>query len=546
MKLNKIIFGALALLFCFSLFSCQNNETPDNGDQSEEKTELKFKSAVLLSIDGTSDLSIKASIQGEQGAIYAVLTKEDTTPTVDAIISGKDFVWAGNSGTSQTLEATITNLEAGKAYYAFFVIKNENEFSSIVRKTATTIEPNVDKGEGTKENPFKVSTIEDLEHVGAGPYDTYNLDWNADNTYYRLENDIDLSAKYGENKANWTPIKIGREAEFDGNGHTISGVYISATSTTNLGLFEGINISGVVKNLNLTNVRITSNGMVERPKVYDDTLEGEKKFTSTNADGTSEGIYVGALTGDCKGTIENVKVTDAILKVSGSRVGGLTGRIYSDEGTACKVDRVSVEATIEGVSRLGGIVGLIDAKSKTNFETPVITNAYFKGTITSTTEFPTPGTYIAGEYIGGFAGYARAFTASNIVVDATIKGERHVGGVVGFLQFNTNVPAHNSVIKDSIFRGNLSIKIGTNMGPIVGNRSNSNATEENCAASGFYLSNAVFMKNENVMEFDALNATAKFGTAVESLSAEWYTTNLPSFDFESIFVLDDNHFPKLK
>ena len=84
------------------------------------------------------------------------------------------------------------------------------------------------------------------------------------------------------------------------------------------------------------------------------------------------------------------------------------------------------------------------------------------------------------------------------------------------------------------------------MGPIVGNRSNSNATEENCAASGFYLSNAVFMKNENVMEFDALNATAKFGTTVESLSAEWYTTNLPSFDFESIFVLDDTHFPKLK
>lgn len=544
MKFNKIILGVLTLLFSFTLFSCSESEKKPEDDTT--KTELKFKSAVLVSVEGTSDLNIKASVQGEKGVIYAVLSKEDSSPAASAIVEGKNFVWADHSVEGQALEATISDLEAGKPYYAFFVIKHENVFSDIVRKTATTIEPDVDKGEGTAENPYKVSTIEDLEHVGTGPYDTYNLDWNADNTYYILENDIDLTSKYGENKESWTPIKIGRESVFDGNGHTITGVYISTTSTTNLGLFEGINIHGMVKNLHVTNVRISSNGYVERPKIYDASLEGEKKYTSTNADGTAQGIYVGALTGDCKGSIENVHVTDAVLKVEGSRVGGLTGRLYSDEGTVCKINKVSVEATIEGVSRLGGIVGLIDAKSKTNFETPIVTNAYFKGTIKGTTTFPTEDTYIAGEYLGGFAGYARAFNASNIVIDATIAGERHVGGVVGFLQFNTNVPDHNSIIKDCLFKGNLSINIGTNMGPVVGNRSNSNATTENCIATGYYLSSSIFMKKEEQVMFDNLNATAKYGEAVEALSKEWYAQHLPSLDLESIFVLDENSFPTLR
>lgn len=545
MKLNKFILSVLTLLFCFTLFSCQDSTggNDDNGDNPDEKTELKFKSAVLVSIEGTSDLSIKASISGELGTIYAVLSKEDNSPSASSIEEGKDFVWSGNG---KTIDETITNLDPGKPYYAFFVIKHENEYSSVVRKTATTIEPDVDKGEGTKENPFKVSTIEDLEHVGAGPYDTYNLDWNADNTYYRLENDIDLSSKYGENKANWTPIKIGREAEFDGAGHTISGVYIHTTSTTNLGLFEGINILGVVKNLKVTNIRITSNGYNDVPRKFDASLEGEKQYTSTNVSGvTAEGIYVGGLTGDCKGSIENVVVSDAIIKVSGGRVGGLTGRIYGDEGTAVKVNNVSVEATVEGVSRVGGVVGIIDAKSKATFETPVITNVTFKGTVKGITTMLTEDSFSAGEYIGGFAGYARAVDASNIVVDGTIDGLRHVGGVVGFLQKNNNV-TNPSLIKNTLFKGTTIVELGTNAGPLVGNRSTSNATEENCVITGFYLSTSKFMKKDAELPFDTLASTAKWGEVVEELSEDWYKTNLPSFDLETIFTLDEAFFPKLR
>lgn len=550
MKLfKKLIFGGLALLLPLALFSCKTDEEPvDPGKDNpgQETVELKFKTAVLTTIEETSDLAIKASVNGEVGTIYAVLSDKDSTPSKENIVAGGDsWKWVGNSGTTQSLDATITNLEQGKEYFAFFVIKEGDNYSEIVKKSATTIEF-VDKGEGTKENPFKVSTIEDLEHVGVGPYDKYNLDWKAEATYYVLENDIDLSSKYGKDKESWTPLSLGKDGTFDGQGHTISGLYIDKESTVNLGLFSGINIGGTVKNLKLTNVRITSNGFVEVPKQYDASLEGDARYVNTNVEGAkTSGIYVGALTGDCKGTIENVVVTDAVLKVSGSRVGGLTGRIYGDEGTAVKVSNVYVEATIEGVSRLGGIVGLIDAKSKATFETPTITNAMFKGTIKGSTNFPTEDSYIAGEYLGGFAGYARAFEATNIVVDATIEGFRHAGGVVGFLQWNSNV-TNFSVLKDSLFKGTVTVEYGSNAGPIVGNRSTNKATDENCVAAGWFLSTSKFMKGENEIAFDSLPATAKWGSAVEELTADWYAENLPNLDLTTFFKLDENHFPTLK
>ncbi|MDE6661173.1 MAG: hypothetical protein K2J93_05080, partial [Anaeroplasmataceae bacterium] len=265
MKLfKKLILCGFACALPFTLFACKDNEqnTDDPGKnpgQTENpggdkpgndtpKVELKFKTAVLTTVEETSDLSIKASVNGEVGTIYAVLTDVDSTPTKEAIVAGgSSWEWEGNSGTTQALEATITDLDQGKEYFAFFVIKDGDNYSDIVKKSATTIEF-VDKGEGTKENPFKVSTVEDLEHVGVGPYDKYELNWKAEDTYYVLVNDIDLTEKYGKDKESWDPLTLGKNGTFDGQGYTISGLYIDKESTVNLGLFSGINIGGTVKN----------------------------------------------------------------------------------------------------------------------------------------------------------------------------------------------------------------------------------------------------------------------------------------------------------
>lgn len=43
MKLNKFILSVLTLLFCFTLFSCQDSTggNDDNGDNPDEKNRIK-------------------------------------------------------------------------------------------------------------------------------------------------------------------------------------------------------------------------------------------------------------------------------------------------------------------------------------------------------------------------------------------------------------------------------------------------------------------------------------------------------------------------
>ena len=60
-------------------------------------------------------------------------------------------------------------------------------------------------------------------------------------------NDIDLSKEYGNG---WTPIGIGTYATFDGNGKTVSGLYINNDAADNIGLFSTVN--GTVKDLNVS------------------------------------------------------------------------------------------------------------------------------------------------------------------------------------------------------------------------------------------------------------------------------------------------------
>ena len=83
-------------------------------------------------------------------------------------------------------------------------------------------------------------------------------------------NDIDLSSVCGKSKGNWTPIakydvyKNGGkkfDGVFDGNGHTISNLYINNTRSSYLGLFGYIqptasSTSASVKNLKMDNVQI--------------------------------------------------------------------------------------------------------------------------------------------------------------------------------------------------------------------------------------------------------------------------------------------------
>lgn len=527
-----------------------NEDLSSDINSSEEQAELKFKSAVLTPTENEGELKVKAEINGLNGKIYYVISDEENDVTPDDIVNAEGFIHS-NVSEITLLEEIVSNLEAGKTYYAYFVIKYNEQYSVIQKKTATTYKNPIDMGEGTVENPFKVYSIEDLEHVGLGVYDAYNLDWSK-TSCYKLQNDIDLSTKYGENLSSWIPLSLNTNGIFDGNGYTISNMYINnPSSDTNLGLFQQINTGAVVKNLTISNATIISNGYNDKPRLED---------FSTNLDGyNASGIYVGTLSGDVKGTVENCHIKNASLNISGGRVGGITGRLYSDTGTSSSIKNCSVDenTTIKGYSRLGGIAGLVDAKSNASFEQSIIEDVEFNGIIegkNNTFEVinnnETVNVTVVAEYIGGIAGYYRSASIKNAVSTGIIKGYRHVGGIAGFQQYNSKVADHNTTIDNVLFNGSLFIETGTNVGPIVGNRSTSNTTENDIetkvqVTNAYFTNNAKMYVNETEIEFDSIHKNAKFGKLV-TLDDAWYNNNLTSFDFVNTWTLNDNNIPSLK
>ena len=124
-------------------------------------------------------------------------------------------------------------------------------------------------GDGSSESPFLITTAEELQW-----YANYVNGESGDNVVHntacaQLVEDIDLSTVCGESKGNWTPIAkdgiYGRlssnkfDGVFDGNGHTISNLYINDENGSKLGLFGCIYPTmqkTSVKNLKMRNVQI--------------------------------------------------------------------------------------------------------------------------------------------------------------------------------------------------------------------------------------------------------------------------------------------------
>ena len=158
-------------------------------------------------------------------------------------------------------------------------------------------------GEGTKENPYEIATASDLYEfatkVNAG-----------DNTACAV-----LTADITLIDTNWTPI--GNDSNqykgtFDGDGHTITGLKVDIQSDNIIyaGLFGCLGAGGTIKNVSLTDSKITCSGN----RVYAGGVCGwntgtiQNCYNTGDVSGTSEYgfVYAGGVCGlNDYGTIEN-------------------------------------------------------------------------------------------------------------------------------------------------------------------------------------------------------------------------------------------------
>lgn len=162
-----------------------------------------------------------------------------------------------------------------------------------------------------------------------------------------LTDDIDLGGK------EWTPIGMAASGyvtesysgAFDGQGHTVSGLYIN-TSSAFYGFFYCV-YGGTVKNLNVI---------------------GDVTTTKNTAGG-----IVGKLQG---GTVENCSF-DGSVKANGNYVGGIVANIVTNSKAASVITGCCNSGEISG-KYAGGILGYTTAKADIN-------NCYNTGTINGTT-----------------------------------------------------------------------------------------------------------------------------------------------------------------
>ncbi|MBD8872544.1 YDG domain-containing protein [Rhodanobacter sp. DHB23] len=258
--------------------------------------------------------------------------------------------------------------------------------------------------------------------------------------FYALAGNLTLSG-------NFTPIGDSTTAfsgVFDGLGHTISGLSITNSTATDVGLFGAS--SGTIRNVGLLNESVsgTSQGASIGGLVGDNSGTINNVFMTgtvsgagnpSNASDQGGGEWVGGLAGanESGGTISNAYATGAVTGSSYSaNLGGLVGTNYGTIRNAYATGSVSgsYSGTLPEADNIGGLVG---------FNPGTIVNAYATGSVSSAKITYSGSNY--GNAIGGLVGYNYGNgSITDTYATGTVSSPNthdYLGGLVG----EVNIPA---------------------------------------------------------------------------------------------------------
>ena len=232
----------------------------------------------------------------------------------------------------------------------------------------------------------------------------FNKLCSAENDYFK-----DKTVKLGADIAltnggepNWKPTNL--SGTFDGQGHTLSGVYVYETGTY-VGLFKTVNSGAVVKDLRLE----------------DSSIEHYGKAADNH-----DRAGVGSIAGRNHGTIEKVS-SNAVIKNNKQMTGGIVGMVTAEAES--KITNCWFDGTIDSVSSTGGILGASYGRSAT------IEHCLNTGKMTVN----------SGVKVGGLVGYAQG--AANVTVKDSLNageltaatGVTEIGAIIGDVHANGTV-----------------------------------------------------------------------------------------------------------
>lgn len=214
----------------------------------------------------------------------------------------------------------------------------------------------------------------------------------------------------------WVPIGnrniIKYRGTFDGNGKTITNLYINAsqTSQNNMGLF-GYTYQSTIKNLTFENANVTN--------------------TQSNT-----GILVGKA--GYGSTLQNIKISKTCQIKGGNYTGGIAGEL---DGNAYNCVNY---ATVQGTQYIGGLWGMYSRKGNS------ITACANYGNVTASSVMA-----------GGLVGYFRGGTIQDCANYGDVKGTNRVAGMAGFVS--------DGKVQNVFSYGNISVTNKTqNVGMVFG------------------------------------------------------------------------------
>ena len=317
-----------------------------------------------------------------------------------------------------------------------------------------TSQPSV--GNGSKGNPYEISTAAELawfrDYVNGGKL----------SVCAKLTADIDLkdfchAADASKEEQSWEPIGNGSKryaGTFDGNGHTISNLYIKV-QRDGVGFF-GYMEYGTIKNIVFDNAQVENTG-------------NNYKYPYT-------GIVVGA----AFGTLQNLKtLKNCSVKSSVRALGGIAGTITQ----SCS--NLENNATVSGIYEVGGIAG--------SFSQYTLSSCVNNGMVTENS---------SGE-CGGIVGFLSSGTIEDCANYGNVTGTNEIGGIVGYAQ-------DNSTIKSTLSSGDITSQ-ASRAGIIVGYARSINA--RNMLA---YSNNAKLTINGTIQEGDNIKTVGEGNLGIAS------------------------------
>ena len=234
-----------------------------------------------------------------------------------------------------------------------------------------------------------------------------------------LDNDIDLS------DIDWTPI--GTESRpytgnFDGGGHTITGLKIDKSGTDYVGLIGCLGSEGKVQNVTLTNISV------------------------------SGANCVGGIAGQNYGTVENCSVNGTVTGKGFTDTGGIAGSNY---GT---ISGCSAEGTVTGSVNVGGISGLCVPNYDTGTDSLIGSTIEGCHSTAAVSGISSVGGVVGN--LGNGCSLMACYSTGNVTATIT-GGYAHVGGVVGINGQGTVTACYHAT-------GEITSSVGDRIGGIAG------------------------------------------------------------------------------